>query len=37
MVKDTRAIEFIDDYRDRGEGQGGCGEDCEYFGQEAAV
>ena len=37
MVKYIRAIEFIDDYRDIGEGQGGWREDHQYFSQEAGI
>jgi DMSO/TMAO reductase YedYZ molybdopterin-dependent catalytic subunit/thiosulfate reductase cytochrome b subunit len=37
MVKYIRAIEFIDDYRAIGEGQGGWREDHQYFSQEAGI
>jgi len=37
MVKYIRAIEFIDDYHDIGEGQGGWREDHQYFSQEAGI
>jgi sulfoxide reductase catalytic subunit YedY len=37
MVKYLRAIEFIDDYRAAGEGQGGWREDHQYFSQEAGI
>ena len=37
MVKYIRAIEFIDDYHDIGEGQGGWRDDHQYFSQEAGI
>jgi DMSO/TMAO reductase YedYZ molybdopterin-dependent catalytic subunit len=37
MVKYIRAIEFIEDYRSIGEGQGGWREDYQYFSQEAGI
>jgi len=37
MVKYIRAIEFIEDYRNIGEGQGGWREDYQYFSQEAGI
>ena len=35
MVKYIRAIEFIEDYKTIGQGQGGWREDYQYFSQEA--
>ena len=37
MVKYIRAIEFIEDYRHIGKGQGGWREDYQYFSQEAGI
>ena len=37
MVKYIRAIEFIEDYKTVGEGQGGWREDYQYFSQEAGI
>jgi sulfoxide reductase catalytic subunit YedY len=37
MVKYIRAIEFIEDYRAIGKGQGGWREDYQYFSQEAGI
>jgi sulfoxide reductase catalytic subunit YedY len=37
MVKYIRAIEFIEDYKTIGKGQGGWREDYQYFSQEAGI
>jgi DMSO/TMAO reductase YedYZ molybdopterin-dependent catalytic subunit len=37
MVKYIRAIEFIEDYKNIGLGQGGWREDYQYFSQEAGI
>jgi DMSO/TMAO reductase YedYZ molybdopterin-dependent catalytic subunit len=37
MVKYIRAIEFIEDYKSIGQGQGGWREDYQYFSQEAGI
>lgn len=37
MVKFIRAIEFIEDYKTIGKGQGGWREDYQYFSQEAGI
>ena len=37
MVKYIRAIEFIEDYKTIGQGQGGWREDYQYFSQEAGI
>ena len=37
MVKYIRAIEFIDNYKSIGQGQGGWREDYQYFSQEAGI
>jgi DMSO/TMAO reductase YedYZ molybdopterin-dependent catalytic subunit len=37
MVKYIRAIEFIEDYKAIGLGQGGWREDYQYFSQEAGI
>jgi DMSO/TMAO reductase YedYZ molybdopterin-dependent catalytic subunit len=37
MVKYIRAIEFIEDYKAIGNGQGGWREDYQYFSQEAGI
>ena len=37
MVKYIRAIEFVEDYKNIGEGQGGWREDYQYFSQEAGI
>lgn len=37
MVKYIRRIEFVADYRDIGEGQGGWREDQQYYSQEAGI
>jgi len=37
MVKYIRAIEFVENYRNIGEGQGGWREDYQYFSQEAGI
>ncbi|MGB6482152.1 MAG: molybdopterin-dependent oxidoreductase, partial [Candidatus Acidiferrales bacterium] len=37
MVKYIRAIEFIEDYKSIGKGQGGWREDFQYFSQEAGI
>jgi methionine sulfoxide reductase catalytic subunit len=37
MVKYIRAIEFIEDYKTIGQGQGGWREDHQYFSQEAGI
>jgi DMSO/TMAO reductase YedYZ molybdopterin-dependent catalytic subunit/thiosulfate reductase cytochrome b subunit len=37
MVKYIRAIEFIEDYKTIGQGQGGWREDFQYFSQEAGI
>jgi DMSO/TMAO reductase YedYZ molybdopterin-dependent catalytic subunit len=37
MVKYIRAIEFVENYKNIGEGQGGWREDFQYFSQEAGI
>jgi DMSO/TMAO reductase YedYZ molybdopterin-dependent catalytic subunit len=37
MVKYIRAIEFVQDYKTIGQGQGGWREDYQYFSQEAGI
>src|SRR5208282_2549429 len=37
MVKYVRAIEFVEDYKTIGQGQGGWREDYQYFSQEAGI
>ena len=37
MVKYIRAIEFIEDYKTIGQGQGGWREDYQFFSQEAGI
>jgi sulfoxide reductase catalytic subunit YedY len=37
MVKYIRAMEFIEDYANIGQGQGGWREDYQYFSQEAVI
>jgi len=37
MVKYIRAIEFVEDYENIGQGQGGWREDYQYFSQEAGI
>ncbi len=37
MVKFIRAIEFVEDYKNIGQGQGGWREDYQYFSQEAGI
>ncbi len=37
MVKYIRAIEFVEDYKTIGQGQGGWREDYQYFSQEAGI
>jgi methionine sulfoxide reductase catalytic subunit len=37
MVKYIRAIEFVEDYKNIGKGQGGWREDYQYFSQEAGI
>jgi methionine sulfoxide reductase catalytic subunit len=37
MVKYVRRIEFVDDYRHIGAGQGGWREDHQYYSQEAGI
>ncbi len=37
MVKYIRAIEFVEDYKSIGKGQGGWREDYQYFSQEAGI
>jgi sulfoxide reductase catalytic subunit YedY len=37
MVKYIRAIEFIENYKSLGKGQGGWREDYQYFSQEAGI
>ncbi len=37
MVKYLRAIEFVDDYRTLGQGQGGWREDVQHYSQEAGI
>lgn len=37
MVKYIRAIEFIEDYKSIGQGQGGWREDYQFFSQEAGI
>ncbi len=37
MVKWIKAIEFIDDYRNIGQGQGGWREDQQYYANAAGI
>ena len=37
MVKYIRTIEFVEDYKNIGQGQGGWREDFQYFSQEAGI
>jgi DMSO/TMAO reductase YedYZ molybdopterin-dependent catalytic subunit len=37
MVKYIRTIEFVEDYKNIGQGQGGWREDYQYFSQEAGI
>ena len=37
MIKWLKAIEFVEDYRNVGEGQGGYREDFQYFGTDAEI
>jgi DMSO/TMAO reductase YedYZ molybdopterin-dependent catalytic subunit len=37
MVKYIRAIEFVENYQNIGQGQGGWREDFQYFSQEAGI
>ncbi|MGI8553935.1 MAG: molybdopterin-dependent oxidoreductase [Dehalococcoidia bacterium] len=37
MVKYLRAIEFVDDYRTLGQGQGGWREDVQHYSQDAGI
>jgi len=37
MVKYIRAIEFVENYKTIGQGQGCWREDFQYFGQEAGI